>query len=124
MAQEEAKKQAYRRQQEKNARLQIYKLQWCKKEQELFEDTPKPLINVQMGKQRVMTTAFLDTGADCNLISHDLYQKLAGVALSKIDRKLQTFTGQIIQPMGSCMLDLFANELTCGDNFIVTQEGM
>ena len=89
-----------------------------------LNEVPKPIIHVQIGKERILVRAFLDTGADGNLISNKLYQQLQGIKLEKKPMKLQTFLGETIKPVGVCMLDLYVNELTCGDKFFVTQAGM
>ena len=49
------------------------------------EKTPPPFIVVQLGKECRQTYAFIDSGADGNTISYELFKKLEDVKLIEID---------------------------------------
>ena len=68
-----------------------------------------------------MTQAFIDSGANGNTISHELYKQLKEVELHKTTTTFKSFTGHKTKPHGVCMLQVFVDELTCGDKFFVTQ---
>ena len=51
----------------------------CK--EELEEKTSQPIITIQVGEERLVTQAFIDSGADKNTISYELYKQLKGVEL-------------------------------------------
>ena len=71
-----------------------------------------------------MTQAFIDSGANGNTISYELYKQLKGVELHKIYTTFKSFTSQKIQPHGVCMLQVYVDELTCGNKFFFTQVGL
>ena len=125
LAQEESKQRALKlKQRKEQMQTRVFKLQTTSPEKERLNDLPKPIINVQIGEDRLLVKAFLDTGADSNLMSYDFYQKLDKVALNATSTTIQTFTGQTVTPKGVCEVEMFVNELTCGDEFLVTQSGL
>ena len=71
-----------------------------------------------------MTQAFIDSGADGNTISYELYIQLKGVELHKTTTMLKSFTGQKTKRHGVCMMKVYINELSYGDKFFVTQVGL
>ena len=71
-----------------------------------------------------MTQAFIDSGANGNTISYELYKQLKDVELQKTTTTFKSFTGHKTKPHGVCMLQVFIDELTYGDKFFVTQVGL
>ena len=90
----------------------------------LDDETPPPFIAVQIGKERLPTYAFIDSGADGNTISYELFQKLKNVHLKETNAMFKSFTGHTTKAQGVCELLLHVSELICGDKFFVTQVGM
>ena len=45
------------------------------------EVVPQPIILIQIGIDRKVVKALIDTGSDCNTISYELFQTLRNVAL-------------------------------------------
>ncbi|WP_232819258.1 hypothetical protein, partial [Homoserinimonas sp. OAct 916] len=66
----------------------------------------------------------IDTGADCNTISFELFQQLKGVELQPTNATLKAFTNHSIKARGTSELIVFVDELICGDKFFVIQAGM
>ena len=102
----------------------VCKIQLCSQREDDIHEVPMPLISVQIGQERLITQAFLDTRADSNIMMYKLYQQLKFVSLDPTQTNIQTFIGKTIKLKGVCTLALFVNELMCGDKFIVTQMGM
>jgi hypothetical protein len=125
MAQEESKARAQKKRMVKEPNVdqptQVYKIQACIHEEELEEDTPLSIINVQLGEERRVTQAFNDSGVNCNTISYKLLQQLGGYELQETQVLIKSFSGHCIQVQGSCVLSLFVDEVMCEDKFIVTQ---
>ena len=48
------------------------------------EDTPQPFIVVQLGKEGVQTYVFIDSRANVNTVSYELFKQLKGVELQAI----------------------------------------
>ena len=88
------------------------------------DETPPPFIVVQIGEERLPTYAFIDSGADGNTISYELFQKLRNVHLKETKAMFKSFTGHTTKAQGVCELLLHVSELICGDKFFVTQVGM
>ena len=87
---------------------------------ELETKTPLLFIEVTVAKQ-LQTHAFLDTGADGNTISHELYACLKDIALQSTKTQFQAYTGHRALAFGICELNVLIQGLTCGDEFFVTQ---
>ena len=103
----------------------IYKMELLKGEDKSEEKTPQPIITIQIGEERLVTQASIDNEGDGNTISYDLYKQLKGVELQKTTTTtFKSFTGHKTKPHGVCMLQVFVDELTCGDKFLVTQAGL
>ena len=117
LAQEEAKLRAQKRKlvQKTSKPMQIYKMELLRGEDELEEETPQPIITIQVGEERLVMQAFIDSGANGNTISYELYMQLKGVELHKTTTKFKLFTNHTTKPHGVCMLQVFADELSCGD---------
>ena len=62
-------------------------------DQHLEEETPQPFIAVRVGKEEIQTYAFIDSGADKNTISYELYTKLQDAQLTQIDAMFEAYTG-------------------------------
>ena len=84
--------------------LKIHKLNLHKDDELLDEDVPQPIILIQIGLERKIVKALIDTGSDCNTISYELFQTLNDVALQPTNVVLQSFTSHITQPKGVCNL--------------------
>ena len=100
--------------------MRIYKMEHLRSEDELKEKTPQPIITIQVGEERLVTQAFIDSGADRNTMSYELYKQLKGVELHKTTTTFKSFTGHKTKPHRVCMLQVFVDEPTCGDKFFVT----
>ena len=59
------------------------------------DETPPPFINVQVGEERLPTYAFIDSGADGNTISYELFQQLPYVRLKETKAMFKSFTGHM-----------------------------
>ena len=57
-------------------------------------------------------------------MSYELYKQLEDVELQKTTTTFKSFIGHKTKPHGVCMLQVFVDELTCGDKFFVTQAGL
>ena len=68
-----------------------------------------------------MTQAFIDSGGNGNTISHELYKQLTSVELHDTITMFKSFTGHKTKPHEVCMLEVFVDELSCGDKFFVIQ---
>ena len=88
------------------------------------EDVPQPIILIQIGLERKIVKALIDTRLDCNTISYELFQTLNDVALQPTNAILRSFTSHITQPKGVCNLMVHVEQLSCGDKFFVTQTKM
>ena len=127
MAREEAK-QRERNRKDKRAQtgqqLKIHKLNLHKDDALLDEDVPQPIILIQIGLERKIVKALIDTRLDCNTISYELFQTLNDVALQPTNAILRSFTSHITQPKGVCNLSVHVERLNCrlncGDKFFVT----
>ena len=85
-------------------------------EDELEEEIPQPI----SGDEIIVTHAFIDSGTDGNTTSYELYKQLKGVELHETTTMFKSFTGHKTKPHGVCMLQVFVDELSCGDKFFVT----
>ena len=74
-----------------------------------------------MWHNKLQTHAFLDTGADGNTISHELYACLNNVVISPTNTQFQDYIGHRAPAFGICDLKILIQGLTCGDEFFVTQ---
>ena len=92
--------------------------------QDLEEETPQPFIAIRIIKEEIQTYTFIDFGADGNTISYELYTKLQGAQLTQTNVVFEAYTGHQTKALGCCKLNMFVNELICGDKFFVTQAGM
>ena len=88
------------------------------------ETPPPPFIAVQIGNERLPTYAFIDSGADGNTISYEIFQQLTNVNLKETKAMFKAFTGHTTKVQGVCEVLLYVSELICGDKFFVTQVGM
>ena len=88
------------------------------------EETPQPFIAVCIRKEEIQTYAFIDSEADRNTISYELYTKLQDAQLTQTDAVFEAYTSHQTKAFGCCALPMFVNEVTCGDKFFVTQAGM
>ena len=50
--------------------LKIHKLNLHKEDELSNEDVPQPIILIQIGLERKIVKALIDTGSDCNTISY------------------------------------------------------
>ena len=107
MAREEAK-QRKRIKKDKHAQigqqLKIHKLNFHKEDELLDEDVPQSIILIQIGIERKIVKALIDTGFDCNTISYELFQNLNDIALQPTNAILRSFTSHITQPKRVCSL--------------------
>ena len=101
MAREEAKRRE-RNRKEKRAhmgqRLKIHKLNLHEDDELLDEDVPQPIILIQIGLERKVVKALIDTSSDCNTISYDLFQTLSDIAFQPINAILRSFTSHTTKP--------------------------
>ena len=84
--------------------LKIHKLNFHEDDELLDEDVPQPIIVIQLGLERKVVKALIDTGSDCNTIAYELFQTLNDVALQPSNTVLRSFTSHITQPKGVCNL--------------------
>ena len=84
--------------------MRIYKMELLRGEDELEEETPQPIITIQVGEEKLVTEAFINSGADGNTISYELYKQLKGVELHKTTTTFKSFTGQKVKLHGVCVL--------------------
>ena len=126
LAQEEAKFRAQKRKlvRETSEPMWIYKIELLRGDEELEEETPQPIIIIQVGEERLVTQAFIDSGDDGNTIFYELYKQLKGVELHKATTVFKSFIGHMTKPHEVCMLQVFVDELSCRDKFFVTQVGL
>lgn len=123
MAQEEARQRAQKRKfghvlpipQNISKR---YKITFLKHHPRL--DTTLPLIEVEISKERKAIQAFLDTGSDDNIISYELFECLNDVKLTQTQVQFQDYSGHLAPAFGCCVIKMFVQGLTCGDEFFVT----
>ena len=104
--------------------LKIHKLNLHKEDVLSDEDVLKPIIFIQIGLERKIVKALIDTGLDCNTISYELFQTLHDVALQPTNAVLRSYTSHITQPKGVCKSMVHVERLSCRDKFFVTQFGM
>ena len=71
----------------------IYKMELLKGEDKLEEETPQPIITIQVGEEKLVTQVFIDSGDDGNTISYELYKQLIGVELHKTTTMFKSFIG-------------------------------
>ena len=88
------------------------------------DETPQPFFAVQVGKERLQTYAFIDSGADGNTISYETFQALEKIELHETKAVFKSYTGHEVQAHGVCDLEFFVSELNCGDKFFVVQVEM
>ena len=60
-------------------------------DQDLEEETPQPLIAICTGDEKIQTYAFIDSGADGNTISYELYTKLHNTQLKQTNVVFQEY---------------------------------
>ena len=104
--------------------LKIHKLNLHEEDELLNEDVPQPIILIQIGLERKLVKALIDTGSDCNTISYELFHTLNDVALQPTHAVLRSSTSHTTQPKGVCKLMVHVERLSCGDKFFVTQTEM
>lgn len=85
------------------------------------DDTPQPFINVRVGEEQVKTHAFLDTGADGNTISFELFACLNNIQITQTKAQFKDYSGHVTPAFGVCTLMINVEGLTCGDEFFITQ---
>ena len=78
-----------------NQPLKINKLKLHKEDELLDEDVLEPIILIQIGLERKVVKALIDTGSNCNTISYELFQTLNDVALQPTNAALRSFTSHI-----------------------------
>ena len=88
------------------------------------DKTPPPFIAVQVGQEKLQTYAFIDSGADGNTISYELFKQIKNLHLSDTDAVFRSYTGHMTRALGMCKLELNVSELICGDKFFVTLPDM
>ena len=98
----------------------MYQVDILKDEDKLEEETPQLVITMQVGEERLVTQAFIDSGANGNTISYELYKKLKGLELHGTTTMFKSFIGHKTKPHGVCRLQVFVDELSYGDKFFVT----
>ena len=91
----------------------IYKMELLRGEEELKEETPQPIITIQLGEERLVTQAFIDSKAYRNTISYELYKQLKGVELHKTTTMFKLFTGHKTKPRGVFIVQDFVDDLSC-----------
>ena len=126
-AREEAKQREHNRKKKRaqmGQQLKIHKLNLHEDDELSDEDVPQPIILIQIGLERKIVKALIDTGSDCNTISYDLFQTLNDVVLRPTNAVLKSFTSHITQPKGVCNLMVHVERLSCGDKFFVTHTEM
>ena len=79
-----------------------------------------PLIDVEISKERKVIQAFLDTGADDNIISYELFKCLNDIQLVPTSVHFQDYSGHLAPAFGCCVIKMFVQGLTCEDEFFVT----
>ena len=104
--------------------LKIHKLNLHKNDELSDEDVPQPIILIQIGLERKIVKALIDTRLDCNTISYELFQQLNRYELQETQVLKNPFIGQCIQAHFAHLLSLFIDELMCKDMFMVTQSCM
>ena len=70
-------------------------------EDKLEEETPQPIITIQVGEERLVTQAFIDSGANGITMSYELYKQLKGVEIQKTTTTFKSFIGQKIKQYGT-----------------------
>ena len=83
-------------------------------DQDLEEETPQPFIAIRVGNKEIQTYAFIDSGADGNTISYELYTKLQDAQLTQTDAIFEAYTCHQTKALGCCALRMFFNELNWG----------
>ena len=86
----------------------------------MVKETPLPFIEINVANQ-IQTHAFIDTGADGNTISHELFESLHDIELNETNTQFQDYSRHTAPAFGLCELPIFVKELICGDEFFVTQ---
>ena len=66
-------------------------------------DTALPLIEVELSKERKVMHAFLDTGADENIISYELFACLNDVKLTPTQAHFKDYFGHLAPAFGRCV---------------------
>ena len=104
----EKSKQRERNKKDKHAhmgqQLKIHKFNLHEEDELSNEDVPQPIILIQIGLERKIVKALIDTRLDCNTISYELFQTLNDAALQPTNVVLRSFTSHITQPKGVCNL--------------------
>ena len=75
-------------------------------------------------EERLVTQTFIDSGADGNTLSYELYKQLKDMELHKTTIMFKSFTSHTTKPHGACMLQVFVDELNYEDKSFVTQVGL
>ena len=83
-------------------------------------DTALPLIKVELSKERKVMHAFLDTGAKDNIMSYEVFACLNDVKLTPTKVYLKDYSGHLAPALGRCVIKMFVQGLTYGDEFFVT----
>ena len=87
-------------------------------------DTTLPLIEVELSKERKVIHAFLDTGADENTISYEVFACLNDVKLTPTKVHFKDYSGNLAPTLGRCVIKMFVQGLTSGDEFFVTHPNL
>ena len=83
-------------------------------------DTTLPLIEAELSKERKVMYAFLDTGADDNIISYEVFACLNNVKLTLTKVHFKDYSKYLAPALGRCIIKMFVQGLTCGDEFFAT----
>ena len=78
--------------------MRIYKIELLRDEDELKEETPQPIITIQVVEERLVTQAFIDSGVDGNTISYELYKQLKCLELHETTAMFESFTSHKTKP--------------------------
>ena len=86
------------------------------------EEMVDPIIQVMVGCNKVQALALVDTGAQGNLISLSLYNRLAEVELQATEEDIQGFTGHHANVIGSAVVPLQLGATMCTHHFYIVQD--
>ena len=85
------------------------------------DEAPPPFITIQLVLQeRLESCAFIDSRADGNTVSYELFKTLKDAHFKDINAMFQLYTSHTAQALGMCNLELNFSELVCRDKFFVT----
>ena len=83
----------------------------------------KPYILVEIGNKQTTELALIDTGADINAISHEIWVNLGRPKLNQSTIKIQTFSGSTIEVEGNLNLPIFIGSTDVHAEFVVMKPG-